>query len=393
MESVPQEIVDEIIDNLPRSSLHSSSLVAKRWRTRSQQRTFCSISFCSEFAVNRWHQRTQSNLSGIPSYVKSTSFCDITKWEDPALFSSVLGNLNSLTTLEIDNTEIPDEVLEHISHGGFLNGVTTLHFWYMGSPLVIPMILAFPNLQNLVMYKFTVTSREPLLAHPVLLQRRPLATLRVFDCVGGVVEALVNLHLASRFLILDVQTEDVQKLLVLSLMTIVELELLGACSLCVNHKSINDDSVDFPRRAVSQLIDLPPLPALTSLKIFITGHDPSPRLISTLSSISSVPALASIALESWWEFPSEPNSTTWDHLNKWLSRMAENCTVEGGLVLIIKGRREKPVPDWFLPAFRKAGKIYTDSFCWIPVAEGSKVLPSNGLAVSRTSLTSFWLKE
>ena len=306
---------------------------------------------------------TQGDPGGISSYIQRARFNNITEWKNPALFSHVLMNFNSLTTLLIFNTEIPDEVFERISHGELAgNRVTALYFLSMRSSLVIPMILAFQNLQILFIYNLTVTPREPPLPLPAPLQGRQLDSLRVVQCTNGVAEALANARFESRHLTLDVQTENIQKLLVLSSATVVELMLLGVYLLYVYHRSINGDFADFPESSTSHPINLPQFPALTSLKIFISGHAPSPHLINTLSPISSAPLLASIALECWWQLPSEPSPpNTWGHLDGWLSRTAKNATVEGGLVLTLTRWLGGQVPDVFFPQFREVGKISTDS--------------------------------
>ena len=109
MDSLPQETIDEIIDNLPHSSLRSSSLVAKRWRKRSQQRALYKILFARESKVNYWHTDIRSSSSGNLSYVQFAEFNNIAEWNDPALFICVLENLTSLTTLCIFKTEIPED--------------------------------------------------------------------------------------------------------------------------------------------------------------------------------------------------------------------------------------------------------------------------------------------
>ena len=53
MDSIPQELVDAIIDNVSQSSLPSCSLVAKRWLRKSQRRILGAISFSSEGEVKR----------------------------------------------------------------------------------------------------------------------------------------------------------------------------------------------------------------------------------------------------------------------------------------------------------------------------------------------------
>ena len=238
MDSLPQEIIDKIIDILPRSSLRSSSLVGKRWRERSQQRAFHSILFCFQSEVKKWHIGIQAHPCRISSYVQHADFFKITKWSDPALFSRVLRGFSSLTTLSISYVVIPDEVLEYILCGGLSERITTLRLrWLRSSALVISMILAFKNLQNLFIKDLIITPGEPPLARPIT-QRRPLDSLRVSECRSRVAEAIANLHFEPRRLSLDVQTENTQRFLVFSSVTVVELTLLGLCSLCVDHKSI-----------------------------------------------------------------------------------------------------------------------------------------------------------
>ena len=83
----------------------------------------------------------------------------------------------------------------------------------------------------------------------------------VFRTPSGRPEAfpkvLANLHIASRRLIFDVQTKNVQRLLVLSSVNVAELGLIGVCSLCVDHKNTNDNFTGFSRSTASHPIDLP----------------------------------------------------------------------------------------------------------------------------------------
>ena len=124
----------------------------------------------------------------------------------------------------------------------------------------------------------------------------------------------------------------------------------------------NDDLTDDPNRPPSHLMtDLPPLPVLTSLRVFIFQGTPSPQLIDVLSSISSVPALASISIEPpVWSSPGPHPSTTWGDLDRWLVRTAKNVTVEGGLVLTLMRWPYQYPAEVLFPKFREAGKIRTD---------------------------------
>ena len=126
MDSLPQEIIDEIIDDLPPSSIPSSSLVATRWRNRSQQHAFSSILLSSEPRANSWLIDSQSDQGGISSYVKFVKLSRILEWSDPRLFSRVLENFTSLTALQMDQVDIPDGALERISHGKLSKRITSL---------------------------------------------------------------------------------------------------------------------------------------------------------------------------------------------------------------------------------------------------------------------------
>ena len=119
---------------------------------------------------------------------------------------------------------------------------------------------------------------------------------------------------------------------------------------------------DNPDRPSSHRIDLPPLPALTCLNIFIFRRNPSPQLIDVLSSISSVPALASISIECTdWPRPEPGPPSIWADLDGWLVRMAKNITIKGGLVLTLMGwPQEGGQVEVFFPKFREVGEINTD---------------------------------
>jgi len=54
MESLAQELLEAIIDHVPPTSACCHSLVARRWRRRSQQRYFSDLLFTGELEVVRW---------------------------------------------------------------------------------------------------------------------------------------------------------------------------------------------------------------------------------------------------------------------------------------------------------------------------------------------------
>ena len=117
-------------------------------------------------------------------------------------------------------------------------------------------------------------------------------------------------------------------------------------------------------QSTSQLIDLTQFPALTSLKI-CTEYALTRYLIDVLSSISSAPALASITLDcGHWPNSGSDLPTAWNHLDIWLTQMAKNATVKGGLVLTLAQWQEqgKLVPEMLFPKFGEVAKIIVKPF-------------------------------
>jgi len=122
MNSLPQELIDTVIDNLPLPSLFSSSLVAQQWRRRSQQRALERIKFLSEAQVGRWCTDFPQDPEGIVSYVHVAGFAGIYSWYDPTIFGRALKNLGSLTELWLSQTKIPDELPGQIEARGDWEG-------------------------------------------------------------------------------------------------------------------------------------------------------------------------------------------------------------------------------------------------------------------------------
>jgi len=201
MDSLPQELIDKIIDNLPRSSLPICSLVAKRWRRRNQQRAFQEIKFFSEDEVNRWCTGILRDPDGIASYVRVVRFEGITSWNDPATFGRAIKTLGSLTELWVSWTEIPDE----------LPGI----------------ILSLPNLNVLSITTAMFEWKEPLSTRPTPLKKGPLDLLELRGYVGGLGETLAKSRLIYRRLSLASHIPGMEQLIVDSSETVVELKLYG----------------------------------------------------------------------------------------------------------------------------------------------------------------------
>jgi hypothetical protein len=238
MDSVPQELIDTIIDNVPRYSLPSCSLVAKRWRQKSQQRFLSTISFSSEYKMNRWC--ADFPRGGISSYVR---FVKIEYYRgNPALLSRTLETLSSLTTLSMYQAKITDELSGHISRGGFGKGITALCLCYPRCTLatVTSMILSLPDLRELCIIECRFVSEEPLPAYSVTPQRRPLGSLELHGYVGGIGEALAKSRSISSRLSLCVEVTGVEQLLMVSSEAVVELILHGVWSLWTLRPSRDD---------------------------------------------------------------------------------------------------------------------------------------------------------
>jgi len=230
MNSLPQELVDAVIDNLPRSSLFSSSLVAKLWRTRSQQRALERIKFLSEDQVDRWYTDFPQDPEGVASYVHVVEFENTTFRGNLATFGCALQNLCSLTTLWVKGMEIPDELPAQIPRMEVWKRITTLRLWFISSTLttVVSVVLSLPDLEVLSIARATAGLGGPLSSHPVTPPHRtPLDLLELQAYVGGIGRALARSRLTSRHLSLDVDLLGVEQLIMCSSEMLVKLALYG----------------------------------------------------------------------------------------------------------------------------------------------------------------------
>jgi len=230
MNSLPQELVDTVIDNLPHSSLLSSSLVAKRWRRRSQQRALERIKFPSEVQVDRWCTDFPQDPEGIVSYVHVAEFAGIGSWYDPTIFSRALKSLGSLTELWVSETRIPDELPGQILRGELGKGITVLRLWWTSCTLatMTSVIFSLPNLKVLSIIDPRVGLEGPPQFHPVTSQRTPLDSLQLWGKnMRGVGKVLAKSGFTSRRLSLDIDLSGVEQLIMLSSKTVVKLTLYG----------------------------------------------------------------------------------------------------------------------------------------------------------------------
>ena len=227
MDSLPQELVDTIIDNIPESDRISCSLVAKRWQHRSQKHAFenLKIHLMYEKDVKDWYT---SFPQGSP-HVRFVKLLQIYVWNDPARFCRVLKGLTSLTTLEACATQIPGEFLDYISRGGFGKKITTLTFrWlYCTHTTLMSMILSSPSLKRLTVGGGSIILEDLLPIHSITSHRGPLELLDLHGNLDTVGKTLVESQFTSSHLSLDVATAHTEQLIVLSSRIVVELELHG----------------------------------------------------------------------------------------------------------------------------------------------------------------------
>ena len=229
MDSIPQELIDVIIDNVPQSSLPSCSLVAKRWRRKSQKCFLGTILLSSERKVKSWCTDIPRDSDGISPYVRHVKIEEIHSWTEPALLSRMLGSLSSLTTLSMFETQIPDELPGYISRGEFGKGIITLDLCLPHSTLatLTSTILSLPDLKELLVEDCGDTLEGPLPTYSVTPQRGPLDSLELLGRVDSLGEALAKSRLTSHHLSLDVGITNVEQLILHFSETVVELKLCG----------------------------------------------------------------------------------------------------------------------------------------------------------------------
>ena len=113
-----------------------------------------------------------------------------------------------------------------------------------------------------------------------------------------------------------------------------------------------------PVNVYHPMVHLPPLPALTSVKLEIRSGTLSLRLVDILSCIRSVPALSSVA----FKYPKMSGveaihaSSQWINVDKSLARLAMEVKSKRGLVVVLTPWLEGNL-SWekYLPEFRRAG--------------------------------------
>ncbi|KAF9777750.1 hypothetical protein BJ322DRAFT_1095577 [Thelephora terrestris] len=238
MDTLAQELIDEIIDNVPRQDMPSSSLVARRWRRKSQQRNFELVLFMFE-NLNLWEYNIPQDLDGIPSYVRHVRFkC----------------------------THFP-----HLEPG-------TL------SRLAVPLSLGeFGNITRLILtYVIDLFS-----VIKSFIFSGPLELLSIHSSERINYPTFARLGLASRRLSLNPNGEGIELFIQGSSKTMVALTLIDPMGFRSGREEVPPP-----------IIYLPPLPSLTRVRVQLVWKNPSARLAGLLSSIRSAPKPSSVTF-SW----------------------------------------------------------------------------------------------
>ena len=237
MDLLPQELLEEIIDHLPGPDAAASSLVSRRWRCRSQQRHFESICFFSAHQMVFWEANIPPDPDGIVSYVHHVRFDNTSNNTlsislEPVTFGRILKSFESMVTLTMLNAKVPlpGELTGPVSLGEFGKGVTRLvlaHELHTPLTALISFIFSFPNLKELVFNDIRLTSYEPPPILPGVSKRGPLDLLVLWKAPEELRADLIQHRLASRTLCLNPYWEDTDKLVAISLDSIVTLVLFG----------------------------------------------------------------------------------------------------------------------------------------------------------------------
>ena len=228
MDSLAQELIDEIINRIPLQDMPASSLVARRWRCRSQQRHFEFVLLTS-YDLDLWEFNVSRHSDSIPSYVRHVRLKDTARVFEPVILPRVLKAFTSITSLAIENTTLHDKLAVPGPLDEFGKSITQLALVRVSQSFAMGTSLVFslPNLKELVVDGVLLwPNRPPPITIPDTSQRGPLE-LFVARGPQDIYFALSQWKLASRRLSLNSSLEGVDLLVKISSETVVELTLMG----------------------------------------------------------------------------------------------------------------------------------------------------------------------
>ena len=229
MDSLAQELINEIINNVPRKDMHVTSLVAKHCRRPSQQRNFKFVLFESD-SVTRWEVNIPQDPLGIPSYVRHVRFKHLPSLK-PGTLSRVLGAFTSMTSLDLENPRLPppEELTVPVSLGEFGQRITRLTFVLAGESIrvIASSILSFPNLKELVFANVHFRPDESPSIVPEIGRRSLLESIVVLGSVEFTYNVIPLWKVAPRRLSLGLCANGMDLILRNASKTVVELTLTG----------------------------------------------------------------------------------------------------------------------------------------------------------------------
>ena len=231
MDSLAQELIDEIINHIPTEDLPASCLVARRWRHRSQQRYFEYVLFHFRDS-GLWEKNIPQHPDGIPACVRHLWLQLILPSPDLEVFDRVLKTFRSMVSLTMFRTGFPhpDRLAGLASLGEFGRGLRRLAFvrvYAHSFADFASLIFSLPNLKELVINRILFTSYKLPAIPPDTWQRGPLESLFVLGAPMSIPEALSRCGLTSHTLWLDPSDEGIEAFVTSSSATIVELRFIG----------------------------------------------------------------------------------------------------------------------------------------------------------------------
>ena len=232
MDSLAQELIDEIVGHVPRQDMSATSLIARRWRRPSQQRTFEFVLFESH-DITRWEANIPQDLDGIPSYVRHVRFKYLPRRLLSGTLSRLLGTFKLMTSLDIESSRLPlpDELAVPVSLGKFGKGITRLTLVHMREQIsvITTFIFSFQNLKELVIAKvdsWTDNLKSPPII-PEIFQRGMSEVFIVPWCRGLPYNNIALWRLAPRRLSLGSSAKGMDLIIRGSSEMVAELTLMG----------------------------------------------------------------------------------------------------------------------------------------------------------------------
>jgi len=176
MPSLPQELIDDIIDHVDSWSerpLQSCSLVCSQWSTRSRKRLFEQVELSSQTDLEHWCASIRPGPSGPSSFVEDLSLVDShlsmsmpigTSWFQLSILSNAAPHLQSFSGLRAlrimgwDTAAAPVSLMLHY-FGPHSENVTrlTLQRMFIRTSALVAFVSRFPHLQ----YLFISTIERP----------------------------------------------------------------------------------------------------------------------------------------------------------------------------------------------------------------------------------------